>query len=72
MEKLTGVLGDIRVGRAVTSICLNSGIGEGNCSGMIKHKTCPAVRLGSEHGKFPGCQDFISRNNNCGQCSREK
>ncbi|HBI16819.1 MAG TPA: hypothetical protein DDY52_01505 [Candidatus Moranbacteria bacterium] len=61
MERLTGVSGNIRVGKGVAPVCFNGGVGEGNCLGMIKHGTCPALRSDSKRGKFPECQDFIDK-----------
>jgi len=40
--------------------CFNSGVGEGNCRGMVKHGTCPVVSINSS-GRFPGCHDFAAR-----------
>lgn len=71
MERLTGATGDIPVGRGVAPICHNVGVGEGNCSGMVMHGTCPAVRLGPERGKFPECQDFINKQKGGSWCNCE-
>lgn len=68
MERLTGVTGNVRVGKGIVPMCHNNGAGEGNCLGMIKHGTCPAIRLDSERGKFPECKDFITQQEKNSQC----
>jgi hypothetical protein len=67
MESLTGIVEKVLiVGSVIHPICHNSKAGEGNCLGMIRHKTCPAIRIGSGHKKFPECQGYINNQSICG------
>lgn len=39
-------------------VCLNSGVGQGNCIGMVRNSTCPKVR--GRKGKFRECVMFVA------------